>query len=139
MLLAFLISTALAGTKNVTAAAAIDPASIPVNTTAHLTSTMCNAGDAFVGGTAFLGTYLPLSMRYTIVSMPGVCRATRAGGYQYIFCTVSLNPGYCQDVEIDVTPTTRGDTVLYISADSANVLRETNELDNRASVILTAY
>lgn len=139
MLYAFLLSTALAGTKNVTAAAAIDPASVPVNTAAHLTSTMCNAGDSFVGGTAFLGTYLPLSMRYSIVSAPGVCRATRSGSYQYIFCTVSLDPGVCQDVRIDVTPTTRGNTVIYVSADSANVLRETNELDNRASVTLTSY
>lgn len=67
------------------------------------------------------------------------CRAVRSGTYNYVFCTVSLRPGTCQEVQMDVTPGVAGDLTLYVLADSANVLRETDELDNRASVVLTAY
>lgn len=130
---------AQAATKNVTGAATVDPGAIPLGSSARLSSEMCNAGTSFVGGTAFLGTYLPQSMGWSVVSTAGYCRSSRYSVYTYIQCTVALNPGACTTVEIDVTPVAVGDTTLYVSADSANVLRETNELDNRASVVLTTY
>jgi len=135
------LSPAFAATKNVTGYMNVDPGSIPVNTATRLTGGMCNLGTSYVGGTAFLGTYIPTGLAYTLVAPPsgGVCRATRSGAYNYIQCTVSLDPGMCGEVQIDVTPRAVGDVTLYVSADSANVLRETNELDNRASVVLTAY
>ncbi len=142
-LIALLLTTApaFAATKNVTGYMSVDPGSVPVGTATRLTGGMCNLGTSYVGGTTFLGTYIPTGLSYTVVAAPtrGVCRATRYGTYNYIQCTVALNPGSCDEVLIDVTPAAVGDTTLYVSADSANVLRETNELDNRASVVLTAY
>lgn len=126
---------------DVTGAASVDPASVPVRSPARFTAEMCNTGTSNVAGTAFLGTYLPRGMGYRVVSPPtrGVCRAVLTGSYTYLYCTVSLSPGQCGDAVIDVTPTTAGTFTLYVLADSANVLRETNETDNRASVTLSAY
>lgn len=125
----------------VTGAAFVDPASVPVRSPARFTAEMCNVGTSSVGGTAFLGTYLPRGMGYRVVTPPtrGVCRAVLTGSYTYLYCTVSLSPGQCGDAVIDVTPTTAGTFTLYVLADSANVLRETNETDNRASVTFSAY
>ena len=125
----------------VSAGASVDPASVPVGTAARFVGEMCDDGTTSVGGTAFLGTYIPTSAGYRVVSSPTsvACRAVRYGTYNYVFCTVSLRPGMCQEVQMDVTPGVAGDLTLYVLADSANVLREANELDNRASVVLTAY
>ena len=125
----------------VSAGASVTPGSVPVRTSARFVGEMCNDGTTNVAGTSFLGTYIPTGVTYRLVSAPtrGVCRAVLTGAYTYLYCTVSLRPGTCGSVNVDVTPTVAGDTTLYVLADSANQIRETNELDNQASVVLTAY
>lgn len=131
---------ALAYTRGeVSGGASVEPATIALGETARFVGEMCNDGPRYVGGTAFLGTFIPLDVGYRVVGAPaaGVCHAVRSSSYNYVYCTVALRPGTCDQVDIDVTPTVVGDTTLYVLADSANVIRETAELDNRASVVLT--
>lgn len=135
------IPPAEAAVKNVTGDAWVDPMECAAGDTVELTAEMCNLGSGYVGGTAFLGTYLPRGMPYRVVAPPtrGVCRAVNSGSYTYVFCTVSLAPGACDTATFAVTPAAPGTYSFYISADSANVLRETNELDNRGLAVLTVY
>jgi len=57
----------------------------------------------------------------------------------YLYCMVTVRPSNCVELVLNVSPSVAGDTVLTAYADANNLIRETDETDNSASVTLTAY
>lgn len=77
---------------------------------------------------------------YAIRSSPaGSCRAARVGSQTLYYCLVNLRPGQTATIALDSVPGTVGDYTWYAYADSSNTIRESNELDNTATLVETAY
>lgn len=136
---ALLLATpALAAGPDLTAAATVSPSSVTAGTAARFTARMCNAGDRRANG-AYLSTMLP-SVSYAVAAQPrgGSCRAVRYGTGVYLYCMVTLNPGQCGDLVLNVTPAAAGSYELNCYADMNNLIRESNETNNTAITTLTA-
>ncbi len=101
---------------------------------------MCNTGTG-TAGNAYLSTLVPTGMSYSIARQPrgGSCRAVRYSTGTYLYCMVTVRPGACVDLVLNVAPSVVGDTVLSSLADANNLIRESDETDNTGSVTLTAY
>ena len=123
---------------NLTASATLTPGEVPVGTASRYTLSMCNTG----GGTvynAYLSTW-PV-VPYAIVAQPrgGSCRAVRYTTGTYIYCMVTLRAGACGDLVLALTPPAAGDYDIVGYADANNLIRETDETDNTAELVLSAY
>jgi len=125
---------------NVTGSASVSASSVAAGSPTQFTSQMCNAGTTSVGS-VFMGSYLPTGLAYTLVSTTkaSACHNVLSGSYYYFYCVASLLPGECADVTLSATASTPGTYTLYSLADSANILRESNELDNRGQATFSAY
>ena len=133
-----LTGPAFAARPNLTATAVVDPGEVAAGTPAVFTAQMCTDSSAGVTN-AYMGAYVTTS--YSIASQPrgGSCRAVRYTGYTYIYCMLSLRAGSCASLRVNVTPSAIGDYDLTALADGSNLIRETNETDNAAVVVLSAY
>lgn len=122
---------------NLTASSVVDPGEVAVGSSARYTLSMCNTG-----GSTVYNAYMSVwpTMSYALVAQPrgGSCRAVRYSTGTYIYCMVSLRAGACGDLTLALTPPAAGDYDITGYADANNLVRETDETDNTATVTLTA-
>lgn len=118
----------------------LDDAEVPVGTSTRFDIEVCNDGNRSATNT-YLSTLLPSGIGYSIAMQPrgGSCRAVRYGSQVYLYCMVTVRPTACVDFVLNVYAATPGDYTLTGVADGNNLLRETNETDNSAAIVLTAY
>lgn len=136
-----LVGTADAGGRpNLTSTVTLNATEIPLGDSARFATEVCNTGSGNANN-AYMSTMLPSGVSYGIARTPrgGSCRAIRYGSQAYIYCMVTIRAGACVTLDLSVTPGAVGDYTFTGVADGNNLIRETDETDNTASVDLTVY